>query len=215
MNKVSFTLKNKDSTCDVFAGATLYGEIINYLKEMKKAKYAIITDSRVEKLYGVNLLEKCKAAGLNIFMTSFKEGEKNKTRGTKEKLEDKLLAEKCGRDAVIIALGGGVTGDMAGFVAGTYMRGIPVVQIPTTTISIADSSYGGKTGLDVPAGKNLVGLFHQPVAVFMDTELLKTLDKRNYDSGLIEMIKHGIIKNKEFYDFLKENLDVIVSLEGE
>ena len=215
MNKVSFTLNNKDSTCDVFAGSNLYDEIINYLKKMNKSKYAIITDSKVEKLHGDNFLTKCEEAGLDVFMTSFKEGEKNKTRETKEKLEDALLAEECGRDALVIALGGGVTGDLAGFVAGTYMRGIPVVQIPTTTISIADSSYGGKTGLDVPAGKNLVGVFHQPVAVFMDTELLKTLDKRNYDSGLIEIIKHGIIKNKEFYNFLKENLDVILSREGE
>ena len=215
MEQASFTLKNKDTTCDVFAGTNLYDEIINYLKKMNKAKYAIITDSKVEKLHGETFLAKCKDAGLDVFMTSFLEGEKNKTRQTKENLEDALFAEKCGRDAVVIALGGGVTGDMSGFVAGTYMRGIPVVQIPTTTISIADSSYGGKTGLDVPAGKNLVGVFHQPVAVFMDTELLKTLDKRNYDSGLIEIIKHGIIKNKEFYNFLKENLEVILSREGE
>jgi 3-dehydroquinate synthase len=215
MNQASFTLKNKDTVCDVFAGKNLYDEVIIYLKKMNKAKYVIITDSKVEKLHGETLFAKCKEAGLNAFMISFPEGEKNKTRQTKANLEDKMFEQKCGRDAVIIALGGGVTGDMSGFVAGTYMRGISVVQIPTTTISIADSSYGGKTGLDVPAGKNLIGVFHQPVAVFMDTELLKTLDKRNYDSGLIEMVKHGMIKNKEFYDFFKENLEKILTREGE
>ena len=215
MEKASFTLKNKDTTCDVFAGKNLYDEIINYLKKMNKAKYVIITDSKVEKLHGDTFFAKCIESGLDCFMISFLEGEKNKTRATKAYLEDEMFKEKCGRDAIIIALGGGVTGDMSGFIAGTYMRGIPVVQIPTTTISIADSSYGGKTGLDVPAGKNLIGVFHQPIAVFMDTELLKTLDKRNYDSGLIEIIKHGVIKNKEFYDFLKENLDIILSRKGE
>ncbi|MFA5763618.1 MAG: 3-dehydroquinate synthase [archaeon] len=211
MDKVSLTLKNNDSLCDVFSGQNSFPQILTYLKEKKKAQYVIITDSKVKKLHGERLLKFLKDGGLNVFLISFPNGEKNKTRKTKAYMEDIMFEHKCGRDSLIIALGGGVTGDMAGFVAGTYMRGIPVVQVPTTTIAIADSSYGGKTAIDVPAGKNLIGVFHQPIAVFMDPELLKTLDKRNYDSGLVEMIKHGMIKDKKFYDFLKENMKIILN----
>ena len=215
MEKINFTLNNKESICDVFAGKDLLTELIKYLLEKNFARNVIITDSKVRELHGNNLLQLMETAGLDTFMLSYPEGEKNKTRETKAYLEDEMFKEKCGRDAVIIALGGGVTGDMAGFVAGTYMRGIPVVQVPTTTIAIADSSMGGKTAIDVPAGKNLIGVFHQPIAVFMDSDLLKTLDDRNYRSGLIEIIKHGLIKDKKFYLFLKENIDIILSREGE
>jgi 3-dehydroquinate synthase len=215
VEKISLTLKNNDSKCDVFAGQDLFGSILNYLKNLNKAQNVIITDSKVKELHGNRLLKFLKDGGLNVFLISFPEGEKNKTRETKAQMEDTMFEHKCGRDAVIIALGGGVTGDMAGFVAGTYMRGIPVIQVPTTTISIADSSMGGKTAIDVPAGKNLIGVFHQPVAVFMDTQLLKTLDARNYNSGLVEMIKHGMIKDLKFYNFVKENIGVILDYNNE
>ncbi len=215
MEKVSLVLKNNDSKCDVFSGRDLYDEIVTYARGMKKSQNVIVTDSKVEELHGKRLLELLQKKGLNSFMISFPEGEKNKNRETKAKIEDEMFAHKCGRDALIIALGGGVTGDMAGFVAGTYMRGIPIIQVPTTTIAIADSSMGGKTAIDVPAGKNLIGVFHQPRAVFMDTELLKTLDARNYNSGLVEMIKHGMIKDIKFYDFVKENIDIILDYKDE
>ncbi|MBT7706260.1 3-dehydroquinate synthase [archaeon] len=209
MEKITLNLKNKDSVCDVFAGRGLYPEIVKYVKEMNKSQNVIITDSKVEKLHGERLLNLLKEEGVASFMISFPEGEKNKTRQTKATMEDEMFSNKCGRDTLVIALGGGVTGDMAGFVAGTYMRGIPVLQIPTTTIAIGDSSYGGKTAIDVPAGKNLIGVFHQPIAVFMDTDLLQTLDERNYISGLVEIIKHGMIKDIDFYNFLKENIEII------
>jgi 3-dehydroquinate synthase len=215
MEKASFILENNDSVCNVFSGKKLNEEIVKYLIELKKAKYVIVTDSKVKELHGDTLLKQMNAAGLDSFLISFREGEKNKTRETKAFVEDEMFKEKCGRDTIIIALGGGVVGDLAGFVAGTYMRGIPVVQIPSTTIAIADSSMGGKTAIDVPAGKNLIGVFHQPIAVFMDPELLKTLDDRNYKSGLIEMVKHGIIRDKEFYEFFKENLKIVLAREGE
>jgi 3-dehydroquinate synthase len=215
MEKISLTLKNNDSICDVFSGENSFKEILDYLKEKKKAQYVIITDSKVKKLHGDRLLKFLKSGGLNVFLISFPQGEKNKNRETKAEIEDEMFKHKCGRDSLIIALGGGVTGDMGGFVAGTYMRGVAVVQIPTTTIAIADSSMGGKTAIDVPAGKNLIGVFHQPIAVFMDPELLKTLDKRNYNSGLVEMIKHAMIKDIKFYNFLKENMEIILNYENE
>ena len=214
MNALKFELKNAPSFCEVFSGANLTPEIVKYLLEKKASKYAIITDSKVKTLHGERLLGELKKAGIDAFLISFPEGEKNKTRETKAFLEDELLKQKCGRDTIVIALGGGVVGDVAGFVAGTYMRGVPCVQIPTTTIAIGDSSYGGKTALDVPAGKNLIGVYHQPVAVFMDSVFLKTLDERNYVSGLVEIIKHGLIKDKKLYDFLKKNLKTITSRNG-
>lgn len=211
MQKMNFVLKSKERNCEVFSGYDIEYELINYVKNFKSDKFVIITDSRVEKLHAKNFYKKLIKENVNAFIVSFKEGEKNKTRKTKNMLEDFMFEKKCGRDTCIIAFGGGVVGDLAGFVAGTYMRGIPVIQVPTTTISIADSSYGGKTAIDVPAGKNLIGVYHQPLAVFMDAKYLLTLDERNYVSGLIEFIKHGWIKDKKFYEFIKNNLNIILN----
>lgn len=214
MKKTEFIIKGKDSRCQVFSGSHLFDEVVSYLKKQNKSKYVIITDSIVKRFHGDILLAKMLRQNLHTFLISFKAGEANKTRETKANIEDKMFKEKCGRDSYVIALGGGVVGDMAGFVAGTYMRGIPCIQIPTTTIAIGDSSYGGKTAIDVPAGKNLIGVFHNPEAVFMDSSLLVTLDNRNYVSGLVEIIKHSIIKDKKFYNFLKENIDTIITRKG-
>ena len=110
-----------------------------------------------------------------------------------------MMAAHYTRDCAVIALGGGVVGDMAGFVAATYMRGLPVIQIPTTTLAMADSSIGGKTAVDTPYGKNLIGAFHHPSVVYMDMDILKTLDERNYRNGLAELIKHGFIRDPELF----------------
>jgi 3-dehydroquinate synthase len=110
----------------------------------------------------------------------------------------------------VIALGGGVVGDVAGFVSATYMRGIPCIQIPTTVLAQADSSIGGKTGVDYPQGKNLIGAFHQPIAVYIDPFTLSTLDDRNYKSGLIEVLKHGLIRDGAFFDYFVRSIDKIM-----
>ena len=154
-------------------------------------RYALITDSNVGPLYAEkvrNQLEKGTAEVLTI-----PAGESNKTRESWARLTDQMLAKKFGRDSVVIALGGGVVGDLAGFVAATFMRGIPVVQIPTTLVAMVDASIGGKTAVDTPAGKNLVGAFHPPAAVLVDPQLLATLPLREMRAGFAEIVKHGVI----------------------
>jgi len=154
-------------------------------------RYALITDSNVGPLYAEkvrNQLEKGSAEVLTI-----PSGESNKTRESWTRLTDQMLAKKFGRDSVVIALGGGVVGDLAGFVAATFMRGIPVVQIPTTLVAMVDAAIGGKTAVDTPAGKNLVGAFHPPAAVLVDPQLLATLPLREMRAGFAEIVKHGVI----------------------
>jgi 3-dehydroquinate synthase len=136
---------------------------------------------------------------------TFPAGEASKTRATWEQLTDALLAAGYGRDAAIVALGGGVTGDLAGFVAATYMRGIPVVQVPTTLLAMVDSSVGGKVGVDTPAGKNLVGAFHAPAAVVADPLTLGTLTDRDYRAGLAEVVKHALVGDEGHFAWLEKN----------
>ena len=125
-------------------------------------------------------------------------GETNKTRDTWARLTDQMLAKGYGRDSAVIALGGGVVGDLAGFVAGTFMRGVPVVQVPTTLMAMVDASIGGKTAVDTPAGKNLVGVFHFPAAVLIDPQVLATLPLREMRAGFAEIVKHGVIANEPY-----------------
>lgn len=214
MNYKKFILKQKDIKCEVYSGSGIEKELINYIKNFKSNKFVVISDSKIARIHAKKFTKKLNKKGINADLFIFKEGEKNKNRKTKEMIEDQMFAKKYGRDSCIIAFGGGVTGDLAGFIAATYMRGIPVMQIPTTTISVVDSSYGGKTGIDVPAGKNLIGAYHQPAAVFIDMNYLKTLDNRNYISGLIETLKHGFIYDKKLYFDFKNNIDLIKSRKG-
>jgi 3-dehydroquinate synthase len=132
----------------------------------------------------------------------FPQGEQSKTRATWGSLTDDLLAEGVGRDAAIVAMGGGVTGDLAGFVAATYLRGIPYVQVPTTLLSMVDSSVGGKVGVDTEFGKNQVGAFYPPVLVVADPLTLMSLPERDYRAGLAEVVKHGLIADREYFDWI-------------
>ena len=126
-----------------------------------------------------------------------------------------MLANRCQRDTCLVALGGGVVGDLTGYVAATFMRGVPVVQIPTSTMAMMDSSVGGKTAVNVPAGKNLVGAFHQPRYVFADMALLRSLGEREVSEGLAEAIKMGCIRSSELFDLMEEHVDAIRALEPE
>jgi 3-dehydroquinate synthase len=146
-----------------------------------------------------------------VLLLDFPAGEHYKTRETKQYLDEQLINARFERNGTIIAVGGGVVGDVAGFVAATYMRGVPYIQIPTTVIAQADSSIGGKTAVDYPQGKNLIGAFHHPHSVFIDTKTLCTLDGRNYRSGFIEIIKHGLIRDASLFSFIERNIDFILS----
>jgi 3-dehydroquinate synthase len=178
-------------------GSGLLARIGDVARELAPAhRYAIITDSNVGPLYAKKVgdqLEKGSVAILTI-----PAGESNKTRENWARLTDQMLTKRYGRDSAVIAVGGGVVGDLAGFVAATYMRGIPVVQVPTTLVAMVDASIGGKTGVDTPAGKNLVGAFHPPAAVLADPQVLATLPLREMRAGFAEIVKHGVIADEPY-----------------
>jgi len=178
-------------------------------------RYAVISDSTVAELYGERLSAKLESAGITAKMFTFAAGEENKTMATVTDLASQLARAGFDRHDAIIALGGGVTGDIAGFLASAYMRGIPFVQIPTTLLSQVDSSVGGKTGVDLPEGKNLVGAFYQPKAVYIDTDVLQTLDSQELLGGLAEVIKYGVIRDEAFFAFLEKERVSILDLTSE
>ena len=174
--------------------------------EASDKKLCIITDSNVEKIYGeeiVNLLQdKCK----KVSLFSFKAGEEHKTLDTVKTIYDFLIKEGFDRKDMLLALGGGVVGDMTGFVAATYLRGVDFIQIPTTLLAQADSSIGGKTGVDFDGYKNMVGAFKMPKLVYMNISTLNTLPDRQYFAGFAEIMKHGLIKDEAFYTWLLSNI---------
>ena len=160
--------------------------------------YAVLTDDDVAPHYANAAIASLGRHG-RTSLHRMRAGESHKTRETWSRLTDELLAAGCGRDTTIVALGGGVVGDVAGFVAATYMRGVPVVQCPTSLLAMIDASVGGKTGVDTVAGKNLVGAFHPPAAVLIDVETLRTLPVAHRRAGVAEAIKHGIVADAEYF----------------
>ena len=162
-------------------------------------RWVVITDETVRALYAERV---ASALGPRVDVLAVPPGEGEKTRERWAALTDAMLAGGCGRDTGVVALGGGVVGDLAGFVAATFMRGIPVVQVPTTLLAMVDASIGGKTGVDTPAGKNLVGAFHHPAAVVADPDVLDTLPGRELRAGLAEAIKHGVISDAAYLEWV-------------
>lgn len=176
----------------------------------KLHKFAVITDSTVEELYGRAVYQRLLDAGYQADLFVFPAGETSKTRRTKEELEDAMLAKGYRRDCCIIAVGGGVVTDLAGFVAGTYGRGVPFINYATTLLAAADASVGGKTAVDTPLATNLIGLFNQPEKVYLDIEAWKTLPARQMSSGMAETIKHAILADARFFEYLEQNMDAIL-----
>ena len=172
---------------------TLFAEIC----KTTASRLAVITDSTVNRLYKQqfqDILQSILSKGEILFL-EFPAGERHKTRETKQLLEDKMLAAGCNRDTCILALGGGVVSDVAGFIAATYCRGIPMLSIPTTLLAMVDASVGGKTAINTSYGKNMIGCFYQPQAVIMDIDFLQTLPYSEMDNGLAEMLKHALIQD--------------------
>ena len=211
-NKIHVKLKRSiDDSYDIVIGASLFPEIAGFLsRQYKGRRFALITDSNLVKSgQSAKLLRALARRQIGPSLHVFQAGEKSKTLSTCTTLLGQLGAKGYGRDTVVLALGGGVVGDMAGLVAALHTRGVPYIQMPTTTVSQADSSIGGKTGVDTQQGKNLVGIFKQPARVFIDVEALRTLPNREYISGLAETVKHAVIRNKAFFAFLEQNADKI------
>ncbi len=174
-------------------------------------RYAIISDDNVAPHYADDLVAALAAHGRTT-LHIIPSGESHKTRDVWARVTDELLDAGCARDTTVVALGGGVVGDLAGFVAATFMRGVPVVQCPTTLLAMIDASIGGKTGVDTRAGKNLVGAFHAPAAVLIDIDVLSTLPLAHRRAGLAEAIKHGVIADAEYFESLDDSnvtLDVV------
>lgn len=172
----------------------------------EQKRLCVITDSRVDQLYGSELLELLKGNCIKAVKYVFPEGEENKNLDTVKGIYKFLIEEGFDRRDMLIALGGGVVGDTAGYAAATYLRGIDFIQIPTTLLAQADSSIGGKTGVDFDGYKNMVGAFKMPRLVYMNLAVLQTLEDRQFFSGFAEVMKHGLIKDAIFYEWLIENI---------
>jgi len=174
-------------------------------------KAAIVSNTTVAPLYLEKIAAPLRAAGREVVDIVLPDGEEHKNWGSLMTVFDALLANKCDRKTTLIALGGGVVGDLTGYAAASYMRGVPFVQIPTTLLSQVDSSVGGKTGINHPLGKNMIGAFYQPRAVLADTSTLSTLPSRELSAGLAEVIKHGAILDLEFFDWIEANIARLVA----
>lgn len=182
---------------------------------IKNRRICIITESHVGPLYAETVKAELEKTGNSIYVYTFEEGEANKNLNTVQDVYEFLIRNKFDRKDMLAALGGGVTGDLVGFAAATYLRGISFIQIPTSLLAQVDSSIGGKTGVDFRGYKNMVGAFYQPKLVYMNMSVHKSLDKRQFNSGFGEIIKHGLIKDAGYYRWLRDNVDAIKQLDYE
>jgi len=187
------------------------GEILT--PHIKSNKVLIVSDAFVKARYMPIVYQSLTDAGFNVNTIEIRAGEESKSLAQFSRIQDSLVAHQLDRGSVLIALGGGVIGDLGGFAAAVYMRGISYVQIPTTLQAQVDASVGGKTAINHPKGKNLIGAFHQPKLVLIDVDTLKTLPQRDIRSGLIEVIKMGVIRDEPLFEMVEENLDAILNLE--
>lgn len=205
----------------VVVGNGLLDEVPTRLQAagLRPSTFVVVSDKNVFGHHGDRLMQAFEKAAAGVekpprllkYVTE--PGEATKSRAVKAAIEDFMLENRCTRDTAVIALGGGVIGDLSGYLAATYMRGVPVVQIPTSVMAMVDSSVGGKTAINVPAGKNLIGAFHQPRFVFADMHLLKTLARREVAEGLAEAIKMGVIRDAKLFDLMEKEAKKMLDLD--
>jgi len=191
-------------------GRGVLGELVDDLAHVPgAARWVLIADDHVAPLHAAPLARRLRARGLTVDELCFPAGERHKVRESKIALEDRLSELGAGRDTWIVAVGGGVTGDLAGFVAATWHRGIPFVQVPTSLLAMVDAAIGGKTAVDIPAGKNLVGSFHQPWGVYADVDLLSTLPDGFYAEGLAEAVKTAVVADGRLFRRLEQSVQAL------
>ena len=201
---------------DIVLGNSILDGIGEELKAFHLSpKIAIVSNPTVFSLYGERVSDSIRNAGFDSFTVTIPDGEEHKNLATLQQIYNELLRYRLDRQSAVVALGGGVVGDIAGFAASTYMRGIPYIQVPTTLLAQVDSSVGGKTGVDHELGKNMIGAFWQPKLVWVDGDTLKTLPERQFRAGLAEVIKYGVIYDSELFAFLETNKDRIMNLDEE
>ena len=197
-------------TYPIHIGANLLGDARLYAPHVQGKRVAVVTNSMVAPLYLDRVQQALAQAGAQTVPVLIEDGEQAKGWATLDRVIDALLAARLGRDALIVALGGGVVGDLAGFAAAVYQRGIPFIQLPTTLLAQVDSSVGGKTAINHARGKNMVGAFHQPLAVIADVACVDTLPDRELRAGIAEVIKHGFILDLQFVTWLEANVDKLL-----
>jgi len=198
----------------IFIGSGILGLLGEKLKACSDSRtVALISNPTVAWYYKESIVKSLNDAGFDVVYIEIPDGEEYKILEWAAKIYDRLVDERMDRRSSLIALGGGVIGDITGFVAATYLRGVPFVQVPTTLLAQVDSSVGGKTGVNHPKGKNLIGAFYQPLFVLIDVKTLATLEKRELKSGLAEVVKYGIIKNKDLFKYLEDNAKKILELD--
>ena len=185
------------------------------LPRLKVSSAAIVTNEVVAPLYLRRLVAALRSGGVVVTEIVLPDGERYKDWQTLNMIYDALLESKCERSTTVIALGGGVIGDLAGFAAATYQRGVPFIQVPTTLLAQVDSSVGGKTGINHPLGKNMIGAFYQSRAVIADTETLSILPDRELRAGLAEVIKYGLIRDLPLFEWLEKNIDALLARDAE
>ena len=198
-------------TYPIHIGANLLGEARLYAPHVQGKRVAVVTNSMVAPLYLDRVQQALAQAGAQSVPVLIEVGEQAKGWATLDRVIDALLAARLGRDALIVALGGGVVGDVAGFAGAVYQRGVPFIQLPTTLLAQVDSSVGGKTGINHARGKNMVGAFHQPLAVIADVATLDTLPARELRAGIAEVIKHGFILDLAFVGWLEANMEKLLA----
>ena len=200
---------------EILIGSQLLGRVELILACLRTPRVALVTNTTVAPLYGEKLEAGLRQAGVAVTTVSLPDGESYKTWESLNQIFDALLATRCDRTTTIVALGGGVVGDLAGFAAASYQRGVPFIQIPTTLLSQVDSSVGGKTGINHPRGKNMVGAFWQPKLVLADTDTLQTLPLRELSAGMAEVIKYGLIRDLPFLEWLEHNMEGLMARDAD
>ncbi len=197
----------------IYIGRHLLSRAELILPHLKRKQVAIVTNTTVAPLYLDKLSKTLAEAGVKITPIILPDGEAYKNSETLNKIYDALLENHCERSTTLIALGGGVIGDLTGYAAATFLRGVPFIQIPTTLLSQVDSSVGGKTGINHPLGKNMIGAFYQPQAVLADIDTLQTLPPREFSAGVAEVVKYGLIRDADFFDWLETNVEKLMGLD--
>lgn len=211
MQTLKVELANRSYPIHIGTGLITNADLI--VPHLKRKHVAVVTNTTVAPLYLQQLTQTLNDAGVTVIPIILPDGEAYKNGETLNLIYDALLQHRCERSTTLIALGGGVIGDLTGYAAATYLRGVPFIQIPTTLLSQVDSSVGGKTGINHPLGKNMIGAFYQPQLVLADIDTLQTLPPREFSAGVAEVIKYGLIRDAQFFDWLEQHIDELMSLD--
>jgi 3-dehydroquinate synthase len=209
----TLTVSLADRSYPIHIGNGLLSQAELILPHLKRKQVAIVSNTTVAPLYIQALAQPLRDAGISVIEIILPDGEAYKNNETLQTIYDHLLQNRCERNTTLIALGGGVVGDLTGYAAATYLRGVPFIQVPTTLLSQVDSSVGGKTGINHPLGKNMIGAFYQPKLVLADIDTLKTLPQRELSAGVAEVIKYGLIRDADFFDWLETNMSALMALD--